>query len=1058
MNKIFFIIKFAFFFFSIFCFAGQVYYVSSKGDNQNDGKTPITAWKTLDRGQPTYLRQDTKQGDSIIYVARAVQFPEKGRVMVGESVVEYSGKTADSLLNCKGTPSAKKNTKVISLDWDYPKPGDRIIVMEGVYMLKEKFSPDNKEWAGGINSVFAITCSGSEEQPIIIEGQGKAIIDGEFNKKSIFIRANNIKIKNLYIRRGGIYTVFSKNVEILENKVYYGIHSIYVRYSEKINIVKNFVYDFHGAWTDPGISVGDSKEINILNNTLVNNKIGISIWGNTENILIKNNLIAWNGLGISIDEKVKIEKENIKDNLLWANGNVIWLTNLQKPDTSEGKNHYKGLSFEPEDIYHEPKIVSWYSDSKNFLLPHKDSVCFSEGKYIGAGGPSEYEKRYDYKEKQNILFNGSFEFGFYGWKGTSWWEFNQGEAVWEIKEDDCYHGKKSLYLRESPQKDRRSAPRVTSVYFPINRGVPYTLSFYAKGKGNLSAGFAVPSWHDGSTFNKTFQLTSQWKRYSFTIKLPDYAPDWVAVRFGASWSEAYIDKVIVVEGENDSDQYDQVEIFYKNSEYGLLPPNGILPLLINYYSDKKEFSIKWEIISPFGEIIDKGSFDLKGEEEIDLRIKARDGIYLFKYLIEEKNQNIIKESFFRFAIGNPINNIKNKDFIAATPPYKHYSSINDFEKMVKKLSAYGIGVFHLYAGIERMKEMIDEDYFDSYLSIANKYKINYLVTIDNGNFSKEVNEENLDDFKTYVSKIVKKFKGRIKYYEILNEPNCSLKSGEEYIRILQEIAPIIKKIDSKAFIIAGSVVNAFGTPFYNKILQIKPNSFDFFSFHPYRFGIINPEIQGPFRQHIRMVKQDLRINFHKEKVWLTEEGMGPGYERTRGIGTFFSYSHPIYSNYFTEDELLWTQFATRMYLTAFGEGADGYNYHTLPILMVDQEVTPTLLLKALHTIATILGNSYPEDFLEIDEKYIIYIFSEKDRKIIVAWDKDSEWALETEISMPYIEGIKIYNMFGREKDFEKKDNLIKWKFDRYVNYIIFPMIPLEKLKEILKTSFSQLSY
>ena len=40
---------------------------------------------------------------------------------------------------------------------------------------KENFSKDNKEWAGGINSVFAITSSGKEKQPIIIEGKGKAI-------------------------------------------------------------------------------------------------------------------------------------------------------------------------------------------------------------------------------------------------------------------------------------------------------------------------------------------------------------------------------------------------------------------------------------------------------------------------------------------------------------------------------------------------------------------------------------------------------------------------------------------------------------------------------------------------------------------------------------------------------------------------------------------------------------------------------------------------------------------------------------------------------------------
>lgn len=1059
INKIILFLIFSFF------LNAEVYFVSPKGDNSNDGKTPEKAWKSIDRGQPTYLREDTKEGDKIIYVARAVQFPEKGKVKVGDKIVEYEGRTADSLLNCQGTPEAKKGTKVISIDWDHLKPGDKVIVLDGIYKLEEKFSSENKEWAGGNDGVFAITVSGEENNPIIIEGRKNAIIDGNWYKRSIFVRGNNIIIKNLSIRRGGILVVFSKNVEITQNRIYYGIHSVYVRYSENINITHNLIYDFHGAWTDSGIEIGDSKSIKILNNTIVNCRTGIRFWGKTKDIEIKRNIVSWCGLGIFKDKDADIKKEDIKDNLLWANGNVIWMHNLGKEGKQEGLNHYKGIDFQPDDIINkDPMIVSWYSDSEKFLCPHHNSICFKDGKFIGAGTPAEYERKCDYKKGENILFNGSFEFGFYGWTGKSWWSFNEKEANWEIK-NEGYHGKKCLYIKESP-KGNRSAPCVISKYFPINRGNLYTISFYAKGQGNIRVGFAVPSWHDGSSFGEIIKLTEEWKKYEVKIKLPDFVSDWVAVKFSVDYSSAYIDKVIVYEGNVENDDYPAVEIFYRESENGLIPPNRILPLIINNYSDKENLKVEWEIVSPYNETIDKGLFNIKGNEK-DLEIRVDEGIYIFKYIVIE-NDNIISKGHFRFAIGYPIEKIKNRDFVSATPPYKQYPKIDYYENMVKKISSYGIGTFHIYAGIDRIKEFIDEDHFEKMVSIAQKYDINYLITLSDetlftgkklfvpepGKFEDlpkieigegRVTEQQLKIWKTYISEFVKKFKGKIRYYEILNEPNCFLNS-DEYIKIFTETAPLIKIIDSKAQIIAGSVVNALRQDLYNKTLELPPGSFDWFSFHPYRFGIMNPEIQGSFREQLKIVKEDMKKNGHKENIFLTEEGMGPGYERTRCIGSFFSYSIPIYTDYFTEDEILWTNFAIRMYLTAFGEGCGGYNYHTLPVLYIDSNLTPTCLLKAIHTMMNILGNSNPDDFLELGEKYIVYIFSEKDKKIAVFWNKDCEWGDKIKIRFPVGFKVKIFGMFGERKN---EINSTEIELDKNINYIVFENITKYELKKVI---------
>jgi len=88
--------------------------------------------------------------------------------------------------------------------------------------------------------------------------------------------------------------------------------------------------------------------------------------------------------------------------------------------------------------------------------------------------------------------------------------------------------------------------------------------------------------------------------------------------------------------------------------------------------------------------------------------------------------------------------------------------------------------------------------------------------------------------------LLDKYKGRIKFYEILNEPNCFL-SGEEYKKVLTRTSRLIRKFDPKAAIIAGSVVNAPRKELWKAAMSAPPGTFDMFSYHPYRFGLSNPE-------------------------------------------------------------------------------------------------------------------------------------------------------------------------------------------------------------------------
>lgn len=96
---------------------------------------------------------------------------------------------------------------------------------------------------------------------------------------------------------------------------------------------------------------------------------------------------------------------------------------------------------------------------------------------------------------------------------------------------------------------------------------------------------------------------------------------------------------------------------------------------------------------------------------------------------------------------------------------------------------------HPGKGLDRLDKDIEE---------ANKAGANFIVQL--------TDEADVQPDK--VRALVTRFKGRIPIYEIINEPNISLKGGlPRYIAIWKEIAPIIKGIDPQAKLMGPATVN-----------------------------------------------------------------------------------------------------------------------------------------------------------------------------------------------------------------------------------------------------------
>ncbi len=96
-------------------------------------------------------------------------------------------------------------------------------------------------------------------------------------------------------------------------------------------------------------------------------------------------------------------------------------------------------------------------------------------------------------------------------------------------------------------------------------------------------------------------------------------------------------------------------------------------------------------------------------------------------------------------------------------------------------------------------------------------------------------------FLDYVDWITKKFKGKVKYYEVWNEPNGEnfnyLKaSPEQYAALLKKVYPIIKQNDPDAKVVGMAIANT-GADFTRAALNAGAGDYmDVASFHPYVFN------------------------------------------------------------------------------------------------------------------------------------------------------------------------------------------------------------------------------
>lgn len=193
--------------------------------------------------------------------------------------------------------------------------------------------------------------------------------------------------------------------------------------------------------------------------------------------------------------------------------------------------------------------------------------------------------------------------------------------------------------------------------------------------------------------------------------------------------------------------------------------------------------------------------------------------------------------------------------------------------------------------------LIKED--DAFQQGVSKYGLNSLLILAYGNAAYNVPDypttpEAIDGFANYAYWTAKRFKGKVKYYEVWNEwtvgTGLKKKTGvpppEVFAQLVKKTSAAIKRADPDAIVMAGSLnpLGQRGISWFDKLMELGIlNDIDAISLHPYSYRNEDMALRNPEDNLAGIDKFEARVRAFSKKtvpLYITEMGVptynGPG--------------------------------------------------------------------------------------------------------------------------------------------------------------------------------------
>jgi len=196
-----------------------------------------------------------------------------------------------------------------------------------------------------------------------------------------------------------------------------------------------------------------------------------------------------------------------------------------------------------------------------------------------------------------------------------------------------------------------------------------------------------------------------------------------------------------------------------------------------------------------------------------------------------------------------------------------------------------------WADLEPRKGEWHFEKLDQYVSLAQQHRVEILLTLgqtpawaaarpnepSGGGAGHASEPREMAEWRTYVRTVATRYKGRIRAYEIWNEPNLKeffTGSPDQLVDMAREAHAILKDIDPANAVVSPGITRAYGIPWLERYLSKGGAAYaDVIGYHFY----VTPERPEAMIEVINAVKKALARNGITQKpLWNTETGWAKG--------------------------------------------------------------------------------------------------------------------------------------------------------------------------------------
>ena len=286
-----------------------------------------------------------------------------------------------------------------------------------------------------------------------------------------------------------------------------------------------------------------------------------------------------------------------------------------------------------------------------------------------------------------------------------------------------------------------------------------------------------------------------------------------------------------------------------------------------------------------------------------------------------------------------------------------------------------------WARMEPRKGKFEWEFYDRLLDRAEAHGISVYALLSYwSGWTKPNTAEGIDDYCTWVRACVERYRDRVKYWEVWNEPNIFFWTGprEMYAELLRKAYETIKDVDPSAEVM-GMSTSGIDTAFIRQMMDLGA-PFDILTIHPYRGRMDSALFIDELRECRQMVRR--RDGSYRE-MWITEMGWPtvPGQRSERMQAGLLS----------------------RVYLAAIASGVvrnvswydfrdDGVDplYHEMHFGVMQRDFSPKPGYYALAAAARHMQGVQSAEEIETGEGIIAYRYHTRLGDVLAIWAEGSD--------------------------------------------------------------------